>query len=72
MKKIIFILFIILSIKAECGVIIGCSEKSRYKLTEDNRFLVEIDKKIIKIYDHLNEKFLFEISDIKDEIIFLN
>ena len=70
MKKIIFILFIILSIKAECGVIIGCSEKSRYKLTEDNRFLVEIDKKIIKIYDHLNEKFLFEISDIKDEIIF--
>jgi WD40 repeat protein len=67
---IIFILLIIVSLKAECGLILCFDAKEKkYKLTEDRKYLVEIDKRIIRIFNHINQKFLYEISDIKDEII---
>jgi hypothetical protein len=64
--SIILLLFILFSINAQCGIILKVGRE--YKISEDNKYLVEIDKKIIKIYDHINENFLFEISNIKDEI----
>ena len=68
--QILLILFIILSFKAYCGIIMCFDNQEKtYKLTEDRKYLVEIDKKIIRIFNHNNQKFLFEISNIKDQII---
>lgn len=69
--SLIILLFILFSIYAKCGIITNCGlyEQKIYKLSNDNKYLVEIDKKIIKIFDHSNEDFLFEISDINDQII---
>ena len=69
-NKIVLILFIILSLKAECGVILCFDNQEKtYKLTDDRKYLIEIDKKTIRIFNHTSQKFLFEISDIKDQII---
>lgn len=66
-RSIILFLLFFFSINAQCGIILNFEGKE-YKISDDNKYLIEIDKKIIKIYDHIHEKFLFEISSIKDEI----